>query len=160
MALDNTMAIVHTALWYIGKMLREYILKVLIIGRNFFFFPVFFLLILLYLYEMTAISWNNCDLYFTICGNQIIKLYMLNLYNANCFSIDLEKTICSWYKNNSQHCLVNPDNTLLNQKARLLAYELLSIILLWLEKGLLQWLFKSGPELITCPLNPSYCPPW
>ena len=37
-------------------MLTECILKVLITGRIFFFFPDFFLLILLYLYEMTAIS--------------------------------------------------------------------------------------------------------
>ena len=156
------MAVVNTVLWYIGKMLREYILKVLIIGRNVFFFPVFFLLILLFLYEMMAISWNDCDLYFIICGNRIIMLYILTytMIYANCFSFNLEKTICSWHMNNSRHCLVNPDHILLNQKARLLAYELLSVILLWLEKGLLQWLFKPGSELPTCPLNPTCCPPW
>ena len=75
-------------------------------------------------------------------------LYILTytMIYANCFSFNLEKTICSWHMNNSRHCLVNPDHILLNQKARLLAYELLSVILLWLEKGLPQQFFKSGPE--------------
>lgn len=43
--------------------------------------------------------------------------------------------------------------------SKLLASELLSTSLLWLENGMLKWLFKLGLDLLTCYTKCGYSPP-
>lgn len=64
--------VVNSAVWHIGKLLREYILSVLLITRRKCFFLFFFLSFILYLYEMMDVSWTYCDNYFLIYVNQAI----------------------------------------------------------------------------------------
>ena len=45
-------------------------------------------------------------------------------------------------RNNSQHCLVNPDSILLNQKARLVTYELLGVIFVVIGERLTTVVFQ------------------
>ena len=82
----DTMTIVSTALWYMGK-LRESVLRVLITEITFSLF-IFFSL---HLFEKTDISCNCYGKYFTIHVNQTIMLYDLNLYSKVC-QLFLNKT--------------------------------------------------------------------
>ena len=45
-------------------------------------------------------------------------------------------------RNNSRHCLVNPDSILLNQKARLVTYELLGVIFVVIGERLTTVVFQ------------------
>ena len=66
----NRIAIANTTIWYIGKLLREKILRALIS--------------FLYLHEMTDVNLTfYCGNHFTNLG-YLIMLYTLNLHSAEC----------------------------------------------------------------------------
>ena len=80
----NIINIMNTAIYYTGKLLIKQILRVLITGKNFFFFFSFVSI------EMMDVHETYCD-YFTMYVSQIIIWYTWNLYSAIC-QLYLNKT--------------------------------------------------------------------
>ena len=62
--------------WYVGKLLRQQILRVLITRKIFSFFLLFFLL---YMYEKMNVSWTYCHNHFITHTNQTVAFNLFQL---------------------------------------------------------------------------------
>lgn len=74
----NMRTIANHAVGCLRKVLRKSVLRVLITRK------LVFLFISLYLYEMIYLTQSCCDTHFTLCVNQTITLYTLNLHGGVC----------------------------------------------------------------------------